>query len=768
MTTSYTTTTIRTAPTPRNHKTTATSGGGSSAAITLPATGTTQANNHTHNNLTSLNQINTTPADGYIYLDTTNPTTGQTITTKARAGHADTATDATHATRADEATRADKATQADEATHADKATHATTADTAHNLDNWTTADQRYLSRQHTDTAQAHLTFASGTTTSGTAQSDTYNGNTDFNGQGWALLPDTPTGQATIVADNLRLRGTLTAHELIIEQIRAIGGALGITQACGKIKTVTRGNQSYHITLEGDPQHGYGGFMVNDLVRCQRWDNQRGIIGYWARVVYAQGDTIKLLYTDFLDPIAQENTNNPADTTLAPTTITDHQGTPITLADGTTLITTPTTPDTTQGHTTQVQPAPGDNLVQYGNTTDTTRQAAIYLHANGQGQPAIDILQGINSRTFTNCLTASLGRLPGGKGFGLWSRNGRILSTDQQGTEHYSLNPDGTFQLGQGAITYNQQGQLTLSSKVTINWGQGTPSTTLPTWLRTWQAQTTTLGANYVAAPAAAFGTKNAEGQFTGIIISATPLDLGLGTTPATTPDGTTTPNTATGLWAVANDQARVLIDPTAGQYLFNGNIVAAAGQYTGLHIGTTLKGITQITDQKTWDTALDKIPSPGHDNHYTPNTYRLQPINIITYTPLSLTNQGTTPNIYLPHDLTNNAYAYMLQYIGFTLYIINKSGQTLTITNPYTKVPSALANDQTITTKYTEIKLTNGATLIATGTLNPADSRFYWHTTTGQASADTPITPVFTLIPTTGNPLLTLRHNTNLGHPITQ
>lgn len=764
MPTSYTTTTRRTAPTPRNHKTTTTTGGGS--AVVTQTTQTTQASNHTHNNLTSLNQINTTPADGYIYLDTTNPTTGQITTTKARAGYADIATQATTATQADEATHATRADNATHATRADEATHATTADTAHNLDNWTTADQRYLSRQHTDTAQAHITFASGTTTTGTAQSANYNSNTDFTGQGWALITDTTTGQTTICADNLRLRGTLTAHELIIEQIRAIGGALGITQACGKIKNVTRGNQSYHITLEGDPQHGYGGFMVNDLVRCQRWDNQRGIIGYWARVVYAQGDTIKLLYTDFLDPIAQENTHNPADTTIAPTTITDHQGTPITLADGTTPITTPATPDTTQGHTTQVQPAPGDNLVQYGNTTDTTRQAAIYLHANGQGQPAIDILQGINSRTFSGHLTASLGRLPDGKGFGLWSRNGRILSTDQQGTEHYSLNPDGTFQLGQGAITYNQKGQLTLSSKVTINWEQVTPST-LPTWLRTWKAQTTTLGANYVAAPAAAFGTKNTEGQFTGIIISATPLDLGLGTTPATTPDGTTTtPNTATGLWAVANDQARVLIDPTAGQYLFNGNIVATAGQYTGLHIGTTLKGITQITDQKTWDTALDKIPSPNHDNHYTPNTYRLQPINIITYTPLSLTNPGTTPNIYLPNDNTNNAYAYMLQYIGFTLYIINKSGQTLTITNPYTKVPSALANNQTITTKYTEIKLTDGATLIATGTLNPADSRFYWHTTTGQASADTPTTPVLTLIPTTGNPLLTVRHNINLDHPV--
>ena len=315
-TTQYTATIRHTAPTPRNKKgtTTATTPSQGTTIITTDTTPSTNTNQHTHHNLTSLNQINTTPADGYLYLDTTDPTTGATTTTKAKAAYADTANEANHTA------------------HADEATHANTADTAHNLDNWTTADQRYLSRQAPDTAAGHITFSQGTTTQGTAKSATYNGNTDFSGQGWAILPDTPNGQTTIVADNLRLRGTLTAHELIIEQIRAICGALGITQACGKIKDVTLGNQSYHITLEGDPEHGYGGFMVNDLVRCQRWDTQRGITGYWARVVYAQGDTIKLLFADFLDPLAQEDgTTTTADTTITPTTITDSQGTPITLA-----------------------------------------------------------------------------------------------------------------------------------------------------------------------------------------------------------------------------------------------------------------------------------------------------------------------------------------------------------------------------------------------------------------------------------------------------
>ena len=815
-TTQYTATIRHTAPTPRNKKgtTTATTPSQGTTIITTDTTPSTNTNQHTHHNLTSLNQINTTPADGYLYLDTTDPTTGATTTTKAKAAYADTANEANHAAHA---------------SHADEATHANTADTAHNLDNWTTADQRYLSRQTPDTAAGHITFSQGTTTQGTAKSATYNGNTDFSGQGWAILPDTPNGQTTIVADNLRLRGTLTAHELIIEQIRAICGALGITQACGKIKDVTLGNQSYHITLEGDPEHGYGGFMVNDLVRCQRWDTQRGITGYWARVVYAQGDTIKLLFADFLDPLAQEDgTTTTADTTITPTTITDSQGTPITLADAATLITTPTEPDTTLGHTTMAAPAPGDNLVQYGNTTDLTRQAAIYLHANGQGQPAIDILTGINTRSFSGCLTASLGRLPDSQGFGLWSRNGRVLSTDSQGTEHYSLNPDGTFQLGQGAITYNGKGLVTIGQGVTITWGpdstatttyatapkdtktppsstnftttmptptpgsilwtcitwpdgtktytkayygtngtDGKPGTnaTLPAWLNTWQGQTTTLGTDYVAAPAAAFGTKNTSGQFTGIIISAQPLDLGLGTTTTTT--GTNTPVKGQGLWAVANDKARVLIDPAANQYLFNGSIVAPDGQYNGLHIGSSLNGIAQISSPDTWadhfygSRSLDDTTLP-----YRFNPYRLQPVNIITYTPKEYNTAGTaflTPRINLPSDNTTNAYAYMLQYIGFTLYIINKSGTTIQITNPYTRVNTPTAN--TITTSITTINLPDGATLIAQGQLNTADSVFYWHTTTGQASADTPSTPVDIIIPSDRNPLLTLQQNNNLTNP---
>lgn len=44
------------------------------------------------------------------------------------------------------------------------------------------------------------------------------------------------------------------------------------------------------------------------------------------------------------------------------------------------------------------PAVSDEIVQFGNSKDVNRQSAIYLHADEGGQPAIDILFGINSKS----------------------------------------------------------------------------------------------------------------------------------------------------------------------------------------------------------------------------------------------------------------------------------------------------------------------------------------------------------------------------------
>ena len=260
----YTVSTTTVTPTPRSARLrTAAQASTTSPASSGTSTLTPTTTDHTHTNLATLNQLDTHPSapDGYIYLNTIDTTTGATISTKAKAGTAD---EATHAT------------SADQATHAQEATHATTADIAHDLDQWDTADTRYLSRTHDDTASGNITHQGKVTYATDIQSTTYQPDQgSFDGTSWQLHQDPHTHAATLTADHLRIRGTLTAYELIIRQVRALCGSLGITQACGRVRSVdlTTGRYSYHLHLEGDPIHGYGGFQPGDYIRCQRYTTQ---------------------------------------------------------------------------------------------------------------------------------------------------------------------------------------------------------------------------------------------------------------------------------------------------------------------------------------------------------------------------------------------------------------------------------------------------------------------------------------------------------------
>lgn len=199
-----------------------------------------------------------------------------------------------------------------------------------------------------------------------------------------------------------------------------------------------------MNLEGEATHGYGGFTANDFIRCQRWTGE-GLKGYWVKVESVvnhedgEGDWLCIRKSEFTGTIVAESDNNTA----------DHVNT-----------------DTSAMNT----PAVGDDIVQYGNATNTARQSAIYIHANENGDPAMDMLTGIHTKSFEGCLAARLGgNLPEGGGFGLYAKNGRILS-ETNGTTHYSLNPDGTFSLGNGAITFNGD-KVTIGNNVTITWAE---------------------------------------------------------------------------------------------------------------------------------------------------------------------------------------------------------------------------------------------------------------------------------------------------------
>lgn len=280
---------------------------------------------------------------------------------------------------------------------------------------------------------------------------------DFMGHGWKIFNSgsEESPEYTLEIDNVKVRKAFIAHELIIDQVRAICGSLGISQACGKVKEVSlrtdeHGNQYYLIKLEGEATHGYGGFMKNDLIRCQRVEVgsdgvTRGIKGYWVKIESAnmKEGWFTVMASEFLGEIKQTNETEWVESNDVPMNL----------------------------------PAAGDEIVQYGNITDTSRQSAIYLHATESGVPTIDLLNGVNSKSFSFKIVASLGRIPYGGGFGLFLQNGTIISLNSEnGDYNYHFNENGSFSLGQGAIKYDPAtGVVTIGSEVVIKWGANSKS-----------------------------------------------------------------------------------------------------------------------------------------------------------------------------------------------------------------------------------------------------------------------------------------------------
>lgn len=272
---------------------------------------------------------------------------------------------------------------------------------------------------------------------------------DFMGHGWKIFNSgsEESPEYTLEIDNVKVRKAFIAHELIIDQVRAICGSLGISQACGKVKEVSlrtdeHGNQYYLIKLEGEATHGYGGFVKNDLIRCQRVE-KGGIKGYWVKIesVNMEEGWFTVMASEFSGTIKQNEV----------TEWVSNDGGQMNL------------------------PAAGDEIVQYGNTTDTGRQNAIYLHATESGVPTIDLLQGINEKSFSEKIVCSLGRIPNSEKFGLYMSKGTIISVDKNG-DNYVFDEDGYFNLGRGAITYNPAtGVVTIGSDVVIKWGANSKS-----------------------------------------------------------------------------------------------------------------------------------------------------------------------------------------------------------------------------------------------------------------------------------------------------
>lgn len=281
--------------------------------------------------------------------------------------------EAMHAAQADRAIYADRAGDATRALEAEIAQEANHAAKAHDLDADSPARDEFLSSTDDDTANGKITFAAGAefgdfSSSVKGGAIDPNGNAELltlvvrhllrspqfvngmTGEGFRLWLNND-GLAELELDSLTVRRVMTVFEMIIDRIKAVGGQIVVSAANGKIKSVTDSGDSYTLTFEGGNY-----FQAHDLIRCKVF---AGGTDYWVEVSAVSGDTVTISKNEF--------------------------------AAG-------------------MLPKAGDECVLMGNTQNALRQNLILISATEDGQPRIDVLEGVNGKSFNGSLRARLGNL----------------------------------------------------------------------------------------------------------------------------------------------------------------------------------------------------------------------------------------------------------------------------------------------------------------------------------------------------------------------
>ena len=202
----------------------------------------------------------------------------------------------------------------------------------------------------------------------------------FGGEGWQLWIDEQE-LANLTIDKLTVRQVMTVFELLVEKIRSVGGQIVVSAANGKIKTVEEVDGYYKITFEQENT-----FVAHDLMRCQTFTGGN-LKSYWVEVAAVDGNSVLVETSEF-------------DASL---------------------------------------PAEADEVVLMGNTENALRRNLILISATEDGQPRIDVMDGVKEKNFKGCLRARLGNLDGIKddwfpadnqphGNGLYSDNAYLRGT----------------------------------------------------------------------------------------------------------------------------------------------------------------------------------------------------------------------------------------------------------------------------------------------------------------------------------------------------
>lgn len=270
----------------------------------------------------------------------------------AKADIAELAKNATHAKDSDHALDADHSKEADHAVNADESKHALEADHAKEADNADKWDYRefddYLNQPVRKTDG--VTFDSVTSDSIRSAGQFVDG---MLGAGFQLWKG-EDGRTYLTVDKLTVRQTMAVMELLIEKVRSVGGQICVSAANGRIKTVEESGEHYLITFEQENM-----FVQHDLVRCQTFTG-KDMRSYWVEVTDVTETGIVVVKEEF------------------------------------------------EG----VEPKEGDECVLMGNTANSDRQNMVLISATEDGQPRVDVMDGVSGKTFDNALRARLGNLDG--------------------------------------------------------------------------------------------------------------------------------------------------------------------------------------------------------------------------------------------------------------------------------------------------------------------------------------------------------------------
>ena len=270
----------------------------------------------------------------------------------AKADIAELAKEAIHAKDSDHAIEADHSKEADHAVNADESKHALEADHAKEADNADKWDYRefddYLNQPVRKTDG--VTFDSVTSDSIRSAGQFVDG---MLGAGFQLWKG-EDGRTYLTVDKLTVRQTMAVMELLIEKVRSVGGQICVSAANGRIKTVEESGEHYLITFEQENM-----FVRHDLVRCQTFTG-KDMRSYWVEVADVTENGIVVAKEEF------------------------------------------------EG----VEPKEGDECVLMGNTANTDRQNIVLISATEDGQPRVDVMDGVSGKTFDNALRARLGNLDG--------------------------------------------------------------------------------------------------------------------------------------------------------------------------------------------------------------------------------------------------------------------------------------------------------------------------------------------------------------------